>query len=520
MRRIRTDRLKTIPLLAGLFPIRPSDRETVAVSMRERGYDPAEPIVVWKGRDLVVDGHTRLAAAREADIEQVCIDERDFEGLRGALEYAIRRQRDRRNLTGKELDGFVARAIEALDSLKPRGGDHGNQHTGGKEAKASPGAFAKSAAATAEQVGVSARTVERARAVLASGDEATRAALLQGRATANGAYRAVKHATAARRDSAPPSPSGPIPLPILGQPARIASADDGPPQSGPIRSVYSVPDWESMAPEVRAAILNGAPATEEGAKAHFNAVNENIDWARWSWNPVTGCEHDCDYCYARDIAVRYYEQGFEPTFLPSRLAAPSRTRIPERTWKNLILPMAEHRGPCREATDAELWEVAQWKNVFVCSMADLFGKWVPQEWIDAVFGEIRANPQWNFLCLTKFPQRMSTLAWPDNAWCGTTVDRQARVGTAERSFRNVRAGVRWLSCEPLLERLTFSDLSMFDWVVIGASSKSTRTPEFQPPWEWVEHLMAQARAAGCAVYIKPNLKSRPKEFPSVPTEAP
>jgi pyruvate-formate lyase-activating enzyme len=28
----------------------------------------------------------------------------------------------------------------------------------------------------------------------------------------------------------------------------------------------------------------------------------------WSWNPVTGCLHDCPYCYARDIANRFYRE--------------------------------------------------------------------------------------------------------------------------------------------------------------------------------------------------------------------
>ena len=25
----------------------------------------------------------------------------------------------------------------------------------------------------------------------------------------------------------------------------------------------------------------------------------NIEWCGKSWNPVTGCLHNCDYCYAR-----------------------------------------------------------------------------------------------------------------------------------------------------------------------------------------------------------------------------
>ena len=28
-----------------------------------------------------------------------------------------------------------------------------------------------------------------------------------------------------------------------------------------------------------------------------------IDWADASWNPVTGCMHGCEYCYARMICV-------------------------------------------------------------------------------------------------------------------------------------------------------------------------------------------------------------------------
>ena len=30
-----------------------------------------------------------------------------------------------------------------------------------------------------------------------------------------------------------------------------------------------------------------------------------IDWADSSWNPVTGCRHNCNYCYAQKIAGRF-----------------------------------------------------------------------------------------------------------------------------------------------------------------------------------------------------------------------
>lgn len=75
------------------------------------------------------------------------------------------------------------------------------------------------------------------------------------------------------------------------------------------------------------------------------------------------------------------------------------------------------------------------------------------------------------------------------------------------------AAVKWLSCEPLLEPLQFQRLDLFDWVVIGGQSQTSGAPAFQPPWEWVEHLMRQAREAGCMLYFKPNLETRPQEYP-------
>ena len=34
-----------------------------------------------------------------------------------------------------------------------------------------------------------------------------------------------------------------------------------------------------------------------------------IDWCDSTWNPVTGCLHGCEYCYARGIAKRFSGHG-------------------------------------------------------------------------------------------------------------------------------------------------------------------------------------------------------------------
>jgi protein gp37 len=146
----------------------------------------------------------------------------------------------------------------------------------------------------------------------------------------------------------------------------------------------------------------------------------------------------------------------------------------------------------------------------VCSMADLYGKWVPQDWIDQVHASCIANPQWDYLLLTKFPKRYVGLELPETAWVGTSVDTQKRVRLAEEAFRQIKnVRVRWLSLEPLLEPLEFSDLSMFDWVVIGSQTATEQpdgpVPAFAPDFEWVSRIVGQAREVGCRVYLKPNL---------------
>ena len=249
-------------------------------------------------------------------------------------------------------------------------------------------------------------------------------------------------------------------------------------------------DWN----ERELSQVPNAEATTQFNKQSDNSEESmgNIEWAKWSWNPVTGCKHDCSYCYARDIAQRFYPQGFEPTIHPDRLTAPYHTNVPAKAEKDIA-----------------------YRNVFANSMSDLYGRWVPQAWIDAVFQSMANNPQWNFLTLTKFPKRAAELTYPENVWIGTSVDLQARVKAAEKAFEQIECGVRWLSIEPMIEPLQFSKPELFDWVVIGGASASTQTPEWTPPSDWIIRVAAQFLEHGAKIYLKTN--GRPREFPGVIT---
>ena len=255
------------------------------------------------------------------------------------------------------------------------------------------------------------------------------------------------------------------------------------------------------------------PYPQPQGKHTFNQTTEAVDWARYTWNPVTGCLHGCGYCYARDLALKEgyqasYPVGFTPLFHTERLGDPVNTKIP-----------AQAAGDPR------------WGRVFVGSMTDLFGEWVPKDWIDAVFDAANAAPEWEYLFLTKFPQRYRRIGLPPSCWYGTSVDTQKRVKTAEKAMKDLDVKVRWLSIEPLLEPIEFSDLSWCNLMVIGAQTGTQQpngyVPGFAPDFRWVASLVAQADAAGVPVYLKPNLIGKtsdqspgmtlPQELPSIIT---
>lgn len=228
------------------------------------------------------------------------------------------------------------------------------------------------------------------------------------------------------------------------------------------------------------------------SKPTFNQTNESVGWALWTWNPITGCLHGCKYCYAREIShnARFkaaFPVGFDPLFHHERLDAPVNSKVPADAVEN----------PAKG-------------RVFVCSMADLFGAWVKDEWIEKVMSAANRNPAWEYLFLTKYPQRYQRLSLPPFAWIGTTIDKGQRVKPALDALREVEnVRVRWLSLEPLLEPLPDLDLTGIDWVVIGSQTATNqpwgKEPEFAPHIDWVMDIIMEARRAGTKVWLKENL---------------
>ena len=164
--------LKTVEPFKNLFPIRDMVLAEIIDDMTVNGFDAGHPIVVWNM--TVVDGHTRLKSAIAAGLETVPVICRQFEDESEALEYAIRNQRNRRNLT----DGELLQCLQRLDQRKRVGRPAGN----------CPLAHGKSANLMAETLGVSRGKIEKLRAIEDYASAETKEALLQGKYSVNRAY--------------------------------------------------------------------------------------------------------------------------------------------------------------------------------------------------------------------------------------------------------------------------------------------------------------------------------------------
>ncbi len=152
---------------SSLFPIQPKILAAITAAMGP-GYDEAEPVVIWAEENVLVDGHTRLQAAKNAGLTLILANYHSFPDEEAALVYAIARQRKRRNITNADIMRWVAlvdqrRQAGRPEKLAPSGANSG-----------------KSAKETAKIVGVSQRTVERVRTVMDSDDDDVKQAVLSG----------------------------------------------------------------------------------------------------------------------------------------------------------------------------------------------------------------------------------------------------------------------------------------------------------------------------------------------------
>ncbi|MCL2215792.1 MAG: phage Gp37/Gp68 family protein [Defluviitaleaceae bacterium] len=244
----------------------------------------------------------------------------------------------------------------------------------------------------------------------------------------------------------------------------------------------------------------------------------DIDWADATWNPISGCLNGCEYCYARGIARRF--EGYNADVCDDMgidcvshkvlgrhdLTEPLYRLTKQREIAKASYPFGFLPTFHRYRLD-EPAKIKKPQTIFVGSMADMFGEWVPDEWIQEVFKACEAAPWHRYLFLTKNPSRYNALHEArklplyDNFYFGGTRTGQDSDSVISASVN----GNVFLSLEPLVAPIEYGNAFRFwNWVIIGAET-GNRKGKTIPKREWIADIVAACEAENVPVFLKNNL---------------
>lgn len=285
----------------------------------------------------------------------------------------------------------------------------------------------------------------------------------------------------------------------------------------------------------------------------------SIEWTDHSINPIRARKDDAvgHYCEkVSDGCANCYASRLQSRFkMPTFGSGQKRDLVECFLDESKLAEVIRRRKPTR---------------YFWCDMTDLFGEWVPHEWISDCVEVMVGTPHHSHQLLTKRPERMAALlpgifedlqfkrirmgvgdqtlidhanshSTPPNIWVGTSVENQEQADKRIPELLKVPAAVRFLSCEPLLGPVGLKCIRRGDWTIDSVSGWWTTDVqcgpdvfgqgqcEQGPAIDWVivggesgrhardcnvgdvRSILSQCREAGVACLVK-QLGSRPYEI--------
>ena len=237
-----------------------------------------------------------------------------------------------------------------------------------------------------------------------------------------------------------------------------------------------------------------------------------------TWNPITGCRHNCPYCYARRMVARFAGDvrlnlmaKKDYSLAPAADGGADIYVLDEpmlnETGNPLVYPFGFAPTLHRYRLNT-MDKLKMGNNIFVGAMADVFGAWVPDVWIREVIGACMEYPIHNFLFLTKNPERYMQYGVPvgfENLWYGTSVTKESEIERMNYLPEHCRT---FVSAEPLLEDLRLGEHRMelegLDWIILGAETGKQKRRVI-PEWDWIKGIVMEADSMGIPVFMKESL---------------
>ena len=270
-------------------PLRDAEREVLEGSILANGCET--PLIVWKGKSIIVDGHNRYRICKTNGIP-FAIEEKEFENEEEVMYWIVMNQIGRRNLNAYSKIEMVLPLMDILEQEAIK-----RMHSGKKAEEGASKESAQGKGRVTEHVGamvgVSHNMVNQVMKIIRVADEETKAKLRCGDLSVNAVYQAIRREetkaepdddmaggqdtsdtqTGDKPDTHTPKHTGGNTLsplldkPIITDPLQTAHID------GPIAFHPVVPDDDRDAGEPE----YGEPSFEDGDNDAGEQVREMVD---------------------------------------------------------------------------------------------------------------------------------------------------------------------------------------------------------------------------------------------------
>lgn len=178
------------------------------------------------------------------------------------------------------------------------------------------------------------------------------------------------------------------------------------------------------------------------------------EWINYHWNAIKGhCQHECPYCFVKSSA----------------------------RFKN-------YTQACFSDENELKTNLGKDRTIFVGSKTDMWGPWIPKEWIEEVLKRCATYPENEYIFQSKNPGRFSEFKFsrPTRTLLGTTIETdrypkgfQTKAPSIEErvgAMMNLYPLRRFVTIEPIMEfdlsnLLRIIEMIRPEFVVLGADSK-------------------------------------------------